>query len=160
MTLSLQAGHLRGLQGWPERLSRSHHAAGKNTSEIALALDALEALFDHRADTFFLVISASDFAYLCRKFRERGATVCIVGEAKTPDALRNASDQFFEWNRAEHVLEHATEQIARPAGKSDIGTKSEPVKAELTRPIVKRRPRFVVDAVSLLADGTSEGKVS
>src|SRR3990167_8554907 len=136
------------------------YAAGKNTSDIALALDALEALFDHRADTFCLVTSDSDFAYLCRKLRERGATVCIVGEAKTPDALRNASDQFFEWNRAEHVLEHATEQIARPAGKSDIGTKPEPVKAELTRPIVKRRPRFVVDAVSLLAGGTSEGKVS
>lgn len=72
------------------------YAAGKNTSDIALALDAMEALFDHRADTFCLVTSDSDFAYLCRKLRERGATVCIVGEPKTPDALRNASDQFFE----------------------------------------------------------------
>lgn len=32
---------------------------------------------------------------LCRKLRERGATVCIVNEPKTPDALRNASDQFL-----------------------------------------------------------------
>ena len=75
------------------------YAAGKNTADIALALDALEALFDQRADTFCLVTSDSDFAYLCRKLRERGATVCIVGEAKTPDALRNASDEFFEWTR-------------------------------------------------------------
>jgi uncharacterized protein (TIGR00288 family) len=75
------------------------YAPGKNTSDIALALDALEALFDQRADTFCIVTSDSDFAYLCRKLRERGATVCIVGEAKTPDALRNASDQFFEWTR-------------------------------------------------------------
>lgn len=73
------------------------YASGKNTSDIALALDAIEALFDDRADTFCLVTSDSDFAYLCRKLRERGATVHIVGEAKTPDALRNASDQFFEW---------------------------------------------------------------
>jgi uncharacterized protein (TIGR00288 family) len=73
------------------------YASGKNTSDIALALDALEALFDDRADTFCLVTSDSDFAYLCRKLRERGATVHIVGEAKSPDALRNASDQFFEW---------------------------------------------------------------
>ncbi len=71
------------------------YASGKNTSDIALALDALEALFDRRADTFCLVTSDSDFAYLCRKLRERGATVHIVGEAKSPDALRNASDQFF-----------------------------------------------------------------
>ena len=49
--------------------------------------------FDHRADTFCLVTSDSDFSYLCRKLRERGATVFIVGEPKTPDALRNACDQ-------------------------------------------------------------------
>ena len=79
------------------------YAAGKNTSDIALALDAMEALFDQRADTFCLVTSDSDFAYLCRKLRERGATVHIVGEAKTPDALRNASDQFFEWTPSEPV---------------------------------------------------------
>nr|WP_313423076.1 NYN domain-containing protein [Stenotrophomonas rhizophila] len=51
-----------------------------------------------QADIFCLVTSDSDFAYLCRKLRERGATVLIVGEAKTPDALRNACDQFFEWS--------------------------------------------------------------
>jgi uncharacterized protein (TIGR00288 family) len=73
------------------------YAAGKNTSDIALALDALEALFDGRAEKFCIVTSDSDFAYLCRKLRERGATVSIVGETKTPNALRNASDQFFEW---------------------------------------------------------------
>jgi len=77
------------------------YASGKNTSDIALALDAVEALYDDRADTFCLVTSDSDFAYLCRKLRERGAIVHIVGEAKTPDALRNASDQFFQWIKPE-----------------------------------------------------------
>jgi uncharacterized protein (TIGR00288 family) len=72
------------------------YASGKNTSDIALALDAMEALFDRRADTFCLVTSDSDFAYLCRKLRERGATVYIVGEAKTPPALRNASDMAIK----------------------------------------------------------------
>jgi hypothetical protein len=90
------------------------YAAGKNTSDIALALDAIEALFDRRADTFCLVTSDSDFAYLCRKLRERGATVHIVGEAKSPDALRNASDQFFEWVKPEPAPEQpkATAQAA------------------------------------------------
>lgn len=48
---------------------------GKNTADIGLALAALEGLFDARADTFCLVTSDSDFAYLCRKLRERGAAV-------------------------------------------------------------------------------------
>ena len=110
------------------------YAAGKNTADIALALDALEALLDGRADTFCLVTSDSDFGYLCRKLSERGATVCLVGEPKTPDALRNASDCFSEWKSA----------TPRPA---------------VQKPAVKRNPLFIVEAVALLAAGTSDGKV-
>lgn len=136
------------------------YAAGKNTSDIALALDAMEALFDHRADTFCLITSDSDFAYLCRKLRERGATVCIVGEPKTPDALRNASDQFFEWSRDEHALDPFLDNAEKSAAKTEPDTKPEPAKNAQAKPAIKRRPKFVVDAVSLLAGGTSEGKVS
>jgi uncharacterized protein (TIGR00288 family) len=116
------------------------YASGKNTSDIALALDALEALFDARADTFCLVTSDSDFAYLCRKLRERGATVHIVGEAKTPDALRNASDQFFEWQAPE------------------LATPLDEPKPETPKP-AKRRPRSLTAAVTLLAAHASEGRV-
>lgn len=137
------------------------YAAGKNTADIALALDGLEAMFDDRADTFCLVTNDSDFAYLCRKLRERGATVYIVGEAKTPDALRNASDQFFEWTRPEPSADVTPSPHA--IGKS-VGTArpvpADPAKSEsLPKAEGKRRPRFVVEAVSLLAGDTSEGKV-
>lgn len=129
------------------------YASGKNTADIALALDALEAMFDHRADNFCLVTSDSDFAYLCRKLRERGATVCIVGEVKTPDALRNASDQFFEWQPTEQASDTGEHN-----GSKAITTKPDPVRTQPV-PVVKRRPKFVVEAVSLLASDTSEGKV-
>lgn len=124
------------------------YAAGKNTADIALALDAVEALFDQRADTFCLVTSDSDFAYLCRKLRERGATVHIVGEAKTPDALRNASDQFFEWL--------PPEPPAEPAG-SAAAAKTEPPPAP--KPVPKKRPKAVLSAVSLLVADTPDGRV-
>lgn len=127
------------------------YASGKNTADIALALDAIEAMFDQRADYFCLVTSDSDFAYLCRKLRERGANVCIVGEAKTPEALRNASDQFFEWHPAD------AKDIELQDSKS-APTKSEEIKHQ-TKPIVKRRPKFIIEAVSLLTGDTSEGKV-
>jgi uncharacterized protein (TIGR00288 family) len=120
------------------------YAAGKNTADIALALDALEAMFDARAETFCLVTSDSDFAYLCRKLRERGATVLIVGESKTPDALRNASDQFFEWVPPEPVADTEEGQKAKP---------------EAAKPPAKRRPKMLISAVGLLAADTPEGKV-
>ncbi len=133
------------------------YASGKNTSDIALALDAMEALFDDRADTFCLVTSDSDFAYLCRKLRERGATVHIVGEAKTPDALRNASDQFFEWVKPASAPEPAPSG-ATPAQKP-IDAKPAAPKPEAAKPAPKRRPLMVVEAVKLMAADTAEGKV-
>lgn len=141
---------------WQEALVRQaftpclqyQYAAGKNTADIALALDALEAMFDARADKFCLVTSDSDFAYLCRKLRERGATVCIVGESKTPEALRNASDQFFEWSPS------------TATGTETPITSQTRQKADLPKPAApKLHPRFVVDAVALLASATSEGQV-
>ena len=132
------------------------YAAGKNTADIALALDAQEALFDDRADTFCLVTSDSDFAYLCRKLRERGATVCIVGDAKSPDALRNASDQFFEWAGTDPPADGS----AQPASRSEGADRHEQLKVEQIKPAPKRRPKSVVDAVALLAADTSEGKVA
>lgn len=142
------------------------YAAGKNTADIALALDALEALFDHRADIFYLVTSDSDFAYLCRKLRERGAVVYIVGEEKTPAALRNASDQFFMW-KPRPLPKEPSPLTAEPARlKSENtarveGHKEEPAKTPHITPAAaaKRRPIFIVDAVALLAAETSDGRV-
>lgn len=131
------------------------YAGGKNTADIALALDAMELLFDERVEVFCLVTSDSDFAYLCRKLRERGSLMCIVGEAKTPEALRNAADHFFEWSS---VLESAPDPRAGyrlDAGGSPAEKKPEPE----SRPQAKRRPKSVVDAVAMLAESSSDGQV-
>lgn len=122
------------------------YAPGKNTSDLALALDAMEVLFDQRADTFCLVTSDSDFAYLCRKLRERGATVYIVGEAKTPDALRNASDQFFEWTPP-----------LQPVAAEPTTTAAKPTATATAKP--KLRPKALISAVQLLAADTPDGRV-
>ena len=151
---------------WQEALVRQaftpclqyQYASGKNTADIALALDAIEALFDDRADTFCLVTSDSDFAYLCRKLRERGATVHIVGEAKTPDALRNASDQFFEWQKT--VPEISVQSGPEKANPKTPGAKAELAKLDSQKPTPKLRPKFVVEAVKMLAADTPEGKIT
>lgn len=144
-------------QKWQESLTRlaftPHlqfpYAPGKNTADIALALDTMEAHFDGRADVFFLVTSDSDFAYLCRKLRERGAAVCVVGEAKTPEPLRNACDSFFEWTRP----------AAAPVVPIEAAHQLVPAPQVSAAPIGKGQPRMVVDAVSFLARSTPDGKV-
>jgi uncharacterized protein (TIGR00288 family) len=127
------------------------YASGKNTADIALALDALEAMFDGRAETFCLVTSDSDFAYLCRKLRERGAMVCVVGEKKSPAALRNASDHFFEWIVDDTDAQATPKRIAahpKPVANSNETTSR------------ARLPSFVIDAIRLLSNSAPEGKIS
>jgi hypothetical protein len=97
--------------------------------------------------------SDSDFAYLCRKLRERGAIMCIVGEAKTPLALRNASDHFSEWKPLPEVL-------PMEAPKPNNGNDSAAKLLDSSRQTNKQRPMFVVKAVALLASDTPEGKVT
>lgn len=125
------------------------YASGKNSADIALALDAMEMLFDEIVDTFCLVTSDSDFAHLSRKLRERGAVVCIVGEAKTPSALRNASDHFSEWRPIENVA------IAAAIGDTPTTKPAEPLSKS-----GKQRPMFVVRAVAEIAADSPEGKVN
>jgi uncharacterized protein (TIGR00288 family) len=127
------------------------YASGKNTGDIALALDAMELLFDGTVETFCFVTSDSDFAYLCRKLRERGAIVGIVGEEKTPAALRNASDHFSEWDAAAEG-----DRAPQPQKNAD----GEHQSGGIAKPPGKQRPLFVVRAVALLADDTAEGKVT
>ena len=129
------------------------YASGKNTADIALALDAMEMLFDEIVDTLCLVTSDSDFAHLCRKLRERGALVCIVGEEKTPSALRNASDHFSEW---EPIIETAPVDVVRSAVENGMAAGKI---ADPARPPAKQRPMVVVRAVAMLAGDTPEGKV-
>lgn len=129
-------------------------ASGKNTADIALALDALEAHFDLRANTFCVVTSDSDFAFLSRKLRERGSTVCVVGEEKTPEALRNASDQFFEWTP--ETTAAATVEVGT---RTSDAVRDDASKPASVNPPVKRRPGFLIEAVKLLAGNTDEGKV-
>lgn len=148
---------------WQEALVRQaftphlqyQYAAGKNTADIALALDALEAMFDQRADTFCLVTSDSDFAYLCRKLRERGAVVCVVGEKKTLAALRNASDTFFEWVADD---DHGTDVVA--GTKRPVQLTSDGVRGKKTASPAAPVPDFVAQAIAVLANATPDGKVS
>lgn len=70
--------------------------AGKNASDIALVIDAMDLLRDGRVEGFCLVSSDSDFTRLASRIREAGLSVYLFGEQKTPSGLRQACHQFFD----------------------------------------------------------------
>lgn len=70
------------------------NTSGKNATDSALIIDAMDLLYTRRFHGFCIVSSDSDFTRLASRIREEGVTVYGFGERKTPEAFRNACDQF------------------------------------------------------------------
>lgn len=90
------------LKGWTEVLSAHAimphqnfaNTVGKNASDIALVIDAMDLLHSGRFDGFCLVSSDSDFTRLAARIREQGTDVFGFGEQKTPESFRQACKRF------------------------------------------------------------------
>ncbi|MDM0114613.1 NYN domain-containing protein [Variovorax sp. J22R133] len=89
-------------------------AAGKNSTDIALAVDAMDLAVAERPDVVYLVSSDSDFAPLVIRLREKGCRVCGIGQqGKTGDETTTVYDQFTD------LQHHASSQPAdKPTAKS------------------------------------------
>jgi hypothetical protein len=90
-------------KAWADVLSRHAiiphqqfaYTKGKNSSDIALVIDAMDLLLSGRFDGFCLVSSDSDFTRLAARIREQGVDVFGFGEQKTPESFRQACRRFI-----------------------------------------------------------------
>jgi uncharacterized protein (TIGR00288 family) len=109
-------------------------AAGKNSTDIALAVDAIDLVLAERPDVVVIASSDSDFAPLVQRLREKGCVVRGIGQkGKTGDETQEVYDDYT-------VLEHhKSEAAARPARKAPVRKsatrKSAVVAAPLPAPI-------------------------
>lgn len=71
------------------------YTQGKNSSDSAMIIDAMDLLYTGKLDTFALITSDSDFTKLASRLKESQIYVFGVGEQKTPIAFRNACDDFI-----------------------------------------------------------------
>ena len=70
------------------------YTTGKNATDSAMIIDAMDILYSGKVDGFCIVSSDSDFTRLAGRIRETGLTVIGMGENKTPDPFRKACDIF------------------------------------------------------------------
>ncbi|MCR5032029.1 MAG: NYN domain-containing protein [Lachnospiraceae bacterium] len=70
------------------------YTTGKNATDSAMIIDAMDILYTGDVDAFCLVSSDSDFTRLAARLREAGKYVLGIGERKTPQALRSACNAF------------------------------------------------------------------
>ena len=91
------------LKGWSNELNlraiRGMHQGaftrGKNSTDSAMIIDAMDLLYAGNVEAFALVTSDSDFTSLALRLRESGKVVYGLGEKKTPASLQNACDRFI-----------------------------------------------------------------
>ncbi|BAU10664.1 hypothetical protein LEP3755_11550 [Leptolyngbya sp. NIES-3755] len=133
------------LNGWKSKLHKYaiqpiqqyNYVPGKNATDSALIIDAMDLLYTGNFDGFCLVSSDSDFTKLACRLREAGLFVYGFGRKKTPTSFQKACDKFTytEIFVAEDIQAgFGTRQIDResPQAKCEPSGEQEPVNKELT----------------------------
>jgi uncharacterized protein (TIGR00288 family) len=134
-------------------------SAGKNSTDIALAVDAMDLVLAERPQIVYLVSSDSDFAPLVIRLREKGCRVCGIGQkGKTGDETTQVYDDFSDLQH--HSAAGAAAVPRAPAGKRAARAPRRSAKA--AAPAAPPRPALpdevirILDAVPELLEG---GKV-
>ena len=134
------------LRSWKERLlanaiqpiQQFSYTSGKNATDSAMIIDAMDLLYSGKLDGFCIVSSDSDFTRLAARLRESGCTVYGFGAEKTPKAFVKVCDKFIY-----------TEILLDNHEESDEGE---------GRPQIKNRKDFKVDSklLKLLRDAVDD----
>jgi uncharacterized protein (TIGR00288 family) len=111
------------LQGWEEKLhpfaitpvQQFAYTTGKNATDAAMIIDAMDLLYSHELDGFALMTSDSDFTPLVMRILTNGLKVYGFGEKKTPSPFINACSQFI-------FVEKLIEVESSEEDKSEVGS--------------------------------------
>ena len=142
------------------------YTTGKNSSDSAMIIDAMDILYTGKTDGFVLVSSDSDFTRLAVRLREAGQRVIGIGERKTPGAFIAACDRFIyievirQNEAAQHELAEETAAEA-PAERAQKQTNkaAKPAPAAQTKPAPqkqKQTARVPEDTVRMIADSVAD----
>lgn len=120
------------------------YTIGKNSSDSALIIDAMDLLYTGKLDGFCIVSSDSDFTRLAIRLRESGMKVIGIGEKKTPNSLISACDRFIYIEVLDGATKKKTKKIT-----SDSDSKKRPVKTAEKVP-VKALSKIDEDIIELI----------
>jgi len=114
------------------------YTTGKNSTDAAMNIDAMDLLYTKKYDAFVLVSSDSDFTRLALRLRDEGVYVFGVGEMKTPVSLRNACDNFIFIENLESEI--AVPKVAEVKPKETAASETTANKAKKTKKSKKKEP--------------------
>ncbi len=142
------------------------YTTGKNSTDSAMIIDAMDILYTGQVDGFVLVSSDSDFTRLAIRLREAGKKVYGMGEKKTPNRFIVACDKFVyievirsaaQQERAEEAAREEPKEPPKPARRAarKKGAEAAPAPAPEAEPpsrVPKEIITLLADSVEMLAD--------
>ncbi len=122
------------------------YTSGKNSSDSALIIDAMDILYSGKVDGFCIVSSDSDFTRLATRLREAGMKVFGIGQKKTPNPFIVACDKFI-YMEIIPVFGAETEEPSTAKTKS-----SNPKPKALVDKLNKETLKLIASTINDLAD--------
>jgi uncharacterized LabA/DUF88 family protein len=123
------------------------YSSGKNATDSALIIDAMDILYTGKVDGFCIVSSDSDFTRLATRLREAGMKVIGIGEKKTLNPFITACDKFIYIEILKPKIASRTENPSKKISKN--------VAAQVNEPLNKIDPEIIklfTDSITDLAD--------
>jgi len=142
------------------------YTSGKNSTDSAMIIDAMDILYSGKTDGFVILSSDSDFTRLAIRLREAGQKVIGIGERKTPSPFIVACDKFIyievirDHQRKQEDEERAEERAQaqfraktqeKPAGKQPAKTSD-----KAKRPEPQGSSRMDSDSIQFIADSIAD----
>ncbi|MEO8253451.1 MAG: NYN domain-containing protein [Flavobacterium sp.] len=135
------------------------YTTGKNSSDSALIIDAMDLLYSGKLDGFCIVSSDSDFTRLAIRLRESGMKVIGIGEQKTPKPFISACDRFIFIEVLDGAIKKKTAKAVidskKPVEKTTAKVAEKTVEKPIEKPLNKIDERtidLIEDSIDDLAD--------
>lgn len=119
-------------------IQQYRYTTGKNATDSAMIIDAMDILFEDKVDGFCIVASDSDYTRLALRLRESGKKVLGIGEKKTPQPFIAACDKFIYLEIiAKHAEPEEKKEKEEKGKKKPTAKKQEQKVSKLDRKFVK-----------------------
>jgi uncharacterized LabA/DUF88 family protein len=131
------------------------YTTGKNATDSAMIIDAMDILYSGRVDGFCIISSDSDFTRLATRLREAGMKVFGLGEKKTPTAFISACDKFIYIEILAKDKPSEEEVITGPTKSKPKATTHVPTETngkQPISPITRNLVKLIGDSINDVAD--------
>ena len=122
------------------------YTVGKNSSDSAMIIDAMDLLYSDKVDGFCIVSSDSDFTRLAIRLRESGMKVIGIGEKKTPNSFIVACDRFIYIE----VLDGAIKKTAPKRNTEIKKTVGKSIEKPIEKPIEKSLNKIDTKTIEII----------